>query len=78
MAGLIAMIVQLYFTWRIWILSSSYPLAIFIGLISVAQGIAGLVAGIQVCGFFFAVSICDARLPFLVFTRLFKLATSRS
>ncbi|KAF8182016.1 hypothetical protein BJ912DRAFT_978782 [Pholiota molesta] len=47
MAGLIAMIVQLYFTWRIWILSSSYPLAIFIGLISVAQGIAGLVAGIQ-------------------------------
>jgi membrane associated rhomboid family serine protease len=76
MAGLIAMIVQLYFTWRIWILSSSYPLAIFIGLISVAQGIAGLVAGIQVCGAF--CSICDARLSSLIFTRLFKLATSRS
>ena len=48
MAGLIAMIVQLYFTWRIWILSASLPLAVFIGAISVAQCVAGFVAGIQV------------------------------
>lgn len=51
MAGLIAMIVQLYFTWRIWILSASLPLAIFIGAISVAQCVAGFVAGIQVRSF---------------------------
>lgn len=49
MAGLIAMIVQLYFTWRIWVLSTSIPLCALIGMVSVAQCVAGLVSGIQVC-----------------------------
>ena len=48
MAGLIAMIVQLYFTWRIWVLSTSVPLCALIGATSVAQCIAGIISGIQV------------------------------
>ncbi|KJA25522.1 hypothetical protein HYPSUDRAFT_404539 [Hypholoma sublateritium FD-334 SS-4] len=47
MAGLIAMIVQLYFTWRIWVLSTSIPLCALIGAVSVAQCAAGFVSGIQ-------------------------------
>ncbi len=48
MAGLIAIIVQLYFTWRIWILSTSTLLCTLIGAISVAQFVAGIISGIQV------------------------------
>ena len=47
MASLIAMIVQLYFTWRIWVLSTSVLLCALIGTISVAQFIAGIISGIQ-------------------------------
>ena len=47
-AGVIAMVVQLYFTWRIWILGSCLPLCIVIALVSIGQGIAGFVSGIQV------------------------------
>ncbi|KJA23097.1 hypothetical protein HYPSUDRAFT_40221 [Hypholoma sublateritium FD-334 SS-4] len=46
-AGVIAMVVQLYFTWRIWILGSCLPLCIVIALVSIGQGIAGFVSGIQ-------------------------------
>ncbi len=46
--GVIALIVQLYFTWRIWILGSCLPLCIVIALVSIGQGVAGFVSGIQV------------------------------
>ncbi len=48
MAGLIAMIVQLYFTWRILVLSTSVLLCSLIGAISVAQFVAAIISGIQV------------------------------
>lgn len=48
LAGVIAMVVQLYFTWRIWILGSCLPLCIVIALVSIGQAVAGFISGVQV------------------------------
>ncbi|TFK36246.1 hypothetical protein BDQ12DRAFT_725284 [Crucibulum laeve] len=47
MAGVIALIVQLYFTWRIWVLGRSAILTVFIAAVSLTQAGAGIAAGIM-------------------------------
>jgi hypothetical protein len=45
--GLVALIVQLFFSWRIWFLSKSKVLSGAIGLVSVAQFVGALAGGIN-------------------------------
>lgn len=53
MAGIISLIVQLYFVRRIWVLCSSTPLVLFIGGLSLAQCVASFFAGVEVYSFTF-------------------------
>ncbi|KAF8147602.1 hypothetical protein K438DRAFT_1779926 [Mycena galopus ATCC 62051] len=51
MSGIVAALVQFFFSWRIWVLGSNkiaYIVAIVIDLVAVMQMVSGLVAGIQV------------------------------
>lgn len=47
--GLVGMFVQLFFCWRIRVLSKSNFISGGIAAISIAQGVAGVVTGIRVC-----------------------------
>ncbi|EGN94749.1 hypothetical protein SERLA73DRAFT_187806 [Serpula lacrymans var. lacrymans S7.3] len=47
LTGIISMVVQLFFSWRVWILARKYLIPCTIAFIALTQGCAGVASGIQ-------------------------------
>jgi len=46
--AVISLTVQLFFSWRIWVLGKSLPLSIVISLVSLAQAVGSIVSGVRI------------------------------